>query len=72
DAFEKSKLNWEKRQAGEGKALLELHQHLIHLRRTMPVLKNLDKQNLEASAIEEDKLIFLRRRDTLGSQIFCI
>ncbi len=72
DAFEKSKLKWEKRQEGKGKALLELHQHLIHLRRTMPVLKNLDKQNLEASAVEEDKLIFLRRRDSMGSQIFCI
>ena len=72
DAFDKSKLKWEKRQQGKHKALLELHQHLIHLRRTMPVLKNLDKQNLEASAQEEDKLIFLRRSHSMGSQIFCI
>lgn len=72
DALEKSKLKWEKRQEGKHKVLLELHQHLIQLRRTMPVLKNLDKQNIEASAVEEDKLIFLRRRDSMGNQIFCI
>jgi maltooligosyltrehalose trehalohydrolase len=51
--------------------MLELYQHLIHLRRTMPALKTLDKQNLEASAVEDDKLLFLRRESN-GEQIFCI
>jgi maltooligosyltrehalose trehalohydrolase len=37
----------------------------------MPALKTLDKQNLEASAVEEDKLLFLRRESN-GDQIFCI
>jgi maltooligosyltrehalose trehalohydrolase len=64
-------LKWEKRQEGKHKALLELYQHLIQLRRTLPALKSLDKQNLEASAVEEDKLLFLRRESS-GSQIFCM
>jgi len=71
DAFQQSTLKWEKRQEGKHKTLLELYQHLIQLRRTLPALKSLDKQNLEASAVEEDKLLFLRRESS-GSQIFCM
>lgn len=71
DTFHKSQLNWEKRQEGKHKTLLELYQHLIHLRRTNPALKALDKQNLEASAIEEDKLVILRH-ESQGSQLFCL
>jgi maltooligosyltrehalose trehalohydrolase len=71
DAFQQSTLKWDKRQEGKHKALLELYQHLIQLRRTKPALKSLDKQNLEASAVEEDKLLFLRREGN-GSQIYCI
>lgn len=71
ETFQQSQLKWEKRQAGKHKALLELYQYLIELRRTIPALKNLDQQNLEASASEEDKLVFLRRWSN-ESQIFCI
>jgi maltooligosyltrehalose trehalohydrolase len=71
DAFQQSTLKWDKRQEGKHKALLELYQHLIQLRRTLPALKQLDKQNLEASTVEEDKLLFLRRGSS-GDQIFCI
>lgn len=70
DTFHTSQLKWEKRQEGKHKTLLELYQHLIQLRRTMPALKTLDKQNLEASAIEENKLLFLQR-GSVGNQIFC-
>ncbi len=71
DAFNQSKLKWETRQEGKHKVLLDLYQHLIHLRRTMPALKMLDKQNLEATAVEDDKLLFLRRGSS-GDQIFCM
>jgi maltooligosyltrehalose trehalohydrolase len=71
DTFNKCQLNWEQRKEGKHKVMLELYQHLIQLRRTIPALKNLDKKNLEASAIEEDKLIFLHRWSQ-NSQIFCI
>jgi maltooligosyltrehalose trehalohydrolase len=71
DTFYKCQLNWEKRQEGKYKVMLELYQHLIQLRRTMPALKKLDKQNLEASFLEEDKLIFLHRWHQ-NNQIFCL
>jgi maltooligosyltrehalose trehalohydrolase len=71
ETFQKCQLNWDKRQEGKHKVMLELYQHLIQLRRTLPALKQLDKQNLEASVVEEDKLLFLRRGNS-GDQIFCI
>jgi maltooligosyltrehalose trehalohydrolase len=71
ETFNQSILKWEKRQEGKNKALLELHQHLIQLRRTIPALKNLDKQNLEVSCSEADKLIQMRRSNQ-ESEIFCV
>ena len=71
DTFQKCQLNWEKRKEGKHKVMLELYQHLIRLRRTIPALKQLDKQNLETSVVENDKLLFLRR-GSQESQIFCI
>ena len=71
DTFYKCQLNWKKRQEGKYKVLLELYENLIQLRRTMPALKSLDQQNLEASVIEEQKILFLRRGSN-GSQILCL
>jgi maltooligosyltrehalose trehalohydrolase len=71
DTFQKCQLNWEERKEGKHKVMLDLYQHLIQLRRTVPALKTLDKQNLEASVIEENKLMFLHRWSQ-NSQIFCI
>ncbi|MBW4574525.1 MAG: malto-oligosyltrehalose trehalohydrolase [Aphanothece sp. CMT-3BRIN-NPC111] len=71
ETFHKCQLKWEKRQEGKHKALLELYQHLISLRRTIPALKNLDKQNLEVSCTEADKLLQLRRWSQ-ENQIFCV
>lgn len=70
DTFHESQLKWNW-QEGKHKALRELYQHLIQLRQSIPALKNLGKKNLEASAIEEDKLLFLHRWND-ESQIFCI
>jgi len=71
DTFNKCQLNWEKRQEGNHKVILELYQHLIQLRCTIPALKKLDNQNLEVYVIEEDKLLFLHRWSQ-NSQIFCV
>ena len=70
DTFHESQLKWNW-QEGKHKVMRELYQHLIQLRQSIPALKNLDRKNLEASAIEQDKLLFLHRWDG-KSQIFCI
>jgi maltooligosyltrehalose trehalohydrolase len=71
DTFNKCQLKWQKRHEGKHKVILDFYQHLIQLRRTIPALKTLDKQSLEASVIEENKLIFLHRWSQ-SSQIFCL
>jgi maltooligosyltrehalose trehalohydrolase len=71
ETFEKSKLKWGKREEGKHKTLLDFYRHLIQLRRTIPALQKLDKQNLEASVLEEDKILFLHRWNR-ESQIYCI
>ncbi|HEY9778777.1 MAG TPA: malto-oligosyltrehalose trehalohydrolase [Leptolyngbyaceae cyanobacterium] len=70
DTFHESQLKWNWKE-GKHKVLRELYQHLIQLRQSIPALKKLDRKNLEASAIEQDKLLFLHRWDG-KSQIFCI
>lgn len=71
ETFHNSQLQWAKRKEGKHKALWELYQHLIQLRRTLPALKKLDKQNLEVSFTETDRLLQLRRW-TDESQVFCL
>lgn len=70
NTFNNCQLNWQKRSEGKHKVILDLYQHLIQLRRTIPALKTLDKQSLEASVNEEHKLMFLHRWSQ-SSQIFC-
>lgn len=71
ETFQRSQLNWESRNEGNHKVLLEFYRYLIQLRRTIPALKKLDKQNLEATVVEEKKLLFLKRWQP-ESQIFCV
>lgn len=70
DTFHESQLKWNWTE-GKHKVLRELYQHLIQLRQSIPALKNLDKKNLSALAIEDDKLLFLHRWHD-ESKIFCI
>jgi maltooligosyltrehalose trehalohydrolase len=71
ETFKQSQLKWEKQKEGKHKVLRDLYQHLIGLRRTIPALKNLDKNNLEATVQEEKKLLFLHRWQD-SSKLFCI
>jgi maltooligosyltrehalose trehalohydrolase len=71
ETFKQSQLKWEKQKEGKHRALRDLYQHLISLRRTVPALKNLDKQNLEATVQEEKKLLFLYRWQD-SSKLFCV
>lgn len=61
ETFLQSKLRWEKRIERKHKVLFEFYQRLIQLRRKIPALANLDKNSLEVSGMEEEKLLLLRR-----------
>ncbi|MGE5655462.1 MAG: malto-oligosyltrehalose trehalohydrolase [Actinomycetota bacterium] len=71
DTFLQCKLNWDSRNEGKHKVLWEWHQHLIQLRRTLPALKELNKERLELASNEENKILFLRRWSD-DNQIFAI
>jgi maltooligosyltrehalose trehalohydrolase len=55
------KLNWELRNHGKHKILLEFYQQLIQLRKTHPALLNRDRQFIQATADEANKLLLLYR-----------
>ena len=69
ETFNSSKLHWEQKNEGKHKVLWQLHQKLITLRHTIPVLKKLDKQNFKA--INKGEVILLHRSSE-NSQVFCI
>ncbi|BAU63997.1 malto-oligosyltrehalose trehalohydrolase [Stanieria sp. NIES-3757] len=71
EAFNSSKLQWEKRKEGKHQVLWQLYQQLILLRRTIPALKKLDKQNLKATSHEQENILLLHRWQE-NSQIFSI
>jgi maltooligosyltrehalose trehalohydrolase len=61
EVFEQCKLNWELQHEGEHQVLWQFYQYLIQLRRSHPALKKLDKQSLEVTVNEADRLLIMRR-----------
>jgi maltooligosyltrehalose trehalohydrolase len=70
-AFNSSKINWQKKNEGKHQVLWQLYQQLIAMRRTIPALKKLDKDNLMATARESDRVILLHRWQD-NNQLFII
>ncbi|MGK7872804.1 MAG: malto-oligosyltrehalose trehalohydrolase [Xenococcaceae cyanobacterium] len=71
ETFLQSKLNWNQRTEDKHQVLLKFYQQLIQLRRQVPALRQLERQSLEVSSVEKEKLLSLRRWSQ-DSQIFCI
>ena len=61
ETFRKSKLNWQKRNEGNHKVLMDFYKNLITWRRTTPALSWLDKTNLMVNGLEGEKIMFVRR-----------
>ncbi len=73
DTLRRSKLSWERRAQGKHKVLLDFYGALIALRKDTPALSNCDKEKLSAEALEDERIIFLRRwQDEGDSHVFCI
>ncbi|HEY8461301.1 MAG TPA: malto-oligosyltrehalose trehalohydrolase, partial [Blastocatellia bacterium] len=71
ETFLRSKLNWERRDYGRGRALREFYRELLRLRREIPALAALDKNSLEVSGLEAPRIVLLRRWSG-ESQVFCV
>ncbi len=58
--FHRCKLQRELRRQGRHRALEELYRELIRLRRELPALAVMDRENLEADVYEREKLLLVR------------
>ena len=59
--FLRCKLNHDLSFRGQHKILRAFYAKLIHLRRELPALRNLDKERLEVTGFEEEKVLWWRR-----------
>jgi len=62
--FGRSKIRWEKRTTGRHAVMLDFYRNLAALRRTIPALSRLDKDNLEVYELPENVLYMRRRQDS--------
>ncbi len=69
--FMKSKIRWEKRENDHHKILLNLYTCLIQLRKTIPAIANLKKNNLKIHN-EKMNLVLKLERWCQNSHIFCV
>jgi maltooligosyltrehalose trehalohydrolase len=60
--YQKSKIDWEKREKGHHRALCEFYRTLIRMRRESPVLSCADKAGLDVEGFEGDRVVIMRRR----------
>ncbi len=60
--FSASRLDWDRREEGEQRTLLDFYRELFRLRRRLPALRQLDRSQLSTAGLEEKRLlVFLRR-----------
>jgi maltooligosyltrehalose trehalohydrolase len=59
--FRKSKIEWEKRQRGRNRVLLDLYRTLIRIRKESPCLSTLDKELMVSYGLEDKDILFMRR-----------
>jgi len=73
ETFLKSKIRWDKRKEGKHRVLLDFYRNLIRLRKETPALSSLNKDNLDAWGLENQRVVFMRRwEDRDESHVFLI
>ena len=70
ETFKQSQLNWDKRKTGEHEKLWLFHQKLLQMRKNVPALRNLDRNQLEATVLEPEQVLCIKRHHQ-DSQIVC-
>jgi maltooligosyltrehalose trehalohydrolase len=71
ETFLGSKLNHDLRREGHHRVLFELYQELLRLRKEVPALARLSKEQLEVASYEKETVLFFRRWDG-ESQVFAV
>jgi maltooligosyltrehalose trehalohydrolase len=61
ETFRQSKIEWKKREAGSCRILLDYYKKLIKLRKEIPVLSNLNKDQLHVWSLENQRILLMER-----------
>jgi len=69
--FLRSRPDWEKRHRGAHRVMRDFYREAIALRRQIPALARLNKENLEVGSEEEGQCLWLRRGDET-SRVLCL
>lgn len=69
--FIASKLKWEKREKNRHRAMLDFYSELIRLRKDIPALSDLNKDNISVIEIEDRKIVLIERHSA-DNGIYCI
>ncbi|GAB3168984.1 malto-oligosyltrehalose trehalohydrolase [Telluribacter humicola] len=72
ETFNKSKLQWDKREQGKHRIMLEWHRRLIELRKTNSILQNLNKNDLFVQVLGQQGIMLQRRSEDQLSYLLCI
>lgn len=70
ETFNRSKLNWESQCNAEQKNMLLYYKELIHLRKTLPALRNLNRNNVSVTFNEDQQTLQLERWEG-DNQVYC-
>jgi maltooligosyltrehalose trehalohydrolase len=71
ETFHESMLDWNKRDNGKHRILLDLHRELLAMRRQFPALAVLDTGQLEVTTVEEQKFMMMKRLSG-SSKVLCL
>ena len=71
ETFRRSKIEWTDRDKGEHRLVLQWHQRLLSMRRTMAPLKNFDKSSVEVSVVGSGALALFRKAEN-DEGLFCL
>lgn len=69
--FELSRLDWNKVEGGEHQQIFKYYQELIRLRKTRPILSELDRSSLQATALANQNCLIVQRGKGAG-QVLCL
>jgi maltooligosyltrehalose trehalohydrolase len=70
EIFEKSKLNWESQGNSQQKTMLQYYKKLIQLRKALPALRNLNRDNLSVTYDEQHQTLQLQRWEG-DNHVYC-
>ncbi|KQS26798.1 malto-oligosyltrehalose trehalohydrolase [Dyadobacter sp. Leaf189] len=72
DTFQRSKIQWEKRNTGKYRVLRDWHSTLIKLRQTHPALRNFNKNDVRVHLLGPQAFVLIRLSADQQVQLACI